>query len=98
MKNNLFTKIKKNFTKKDATYLIVVGVLSGLLIGSFIGDGPGHSKRFEMGKPENISFQHKKDGHKRGHDGDHFWQDDYLTPEVSPTPAPSNTLSPTPKV
>ena len=96
MKNNLLTKIKKNFTKKDASYLIVIGVLSGLFVGSLIHNGPKSFDRHEMRDRENISFEQKGKGFDRGHHGEFFWHDENLMPEITPSPTPTASSSSTP--
>lgn len=94
MKNKIIAKIKKNFTKKDATYLIVIGVLSGLFIGSLINDGPRSHGGFEFKGDHNISFKHERSGHQKNSGENFFWHDENMGQNNVPSPTPSTSTSP----
>ena len=92
MKNNILSKIRKNFTKKDAVYLIVISLMSGLVIGSFIGGGPRSRGHEDFGFRDKVFF---KEGKSRGHHDEFFWQNDMM-PKA--TPSPKTSISPTPSI
>lgn len=102
MKNKIIAKIKKSFTKKDASYLIVIGVLSGLFIGSLINDGPRSHDRFEFRGDHNISFKQERHGKQKNNGEKFFWHDEDMGLKDRPNPAPSAStsasVSPSPSV
>ena len=91
MKNNLLSKIKKGFTKKDAVYLIVIGVMSGLMIGSLGHPGMHIDREFDFKTAERQN--HMQD-EPRGHHRD-FWFDGNEQNQL-PAPTPSVSSSATP--
>jgi hypothetical protein len=94
MANNIYTRIKKNFTKKDASYLIVIGVLSGLFLGSIVGDHPRSRNGFDYRDQRNISFKNDHDGHMRGKGGNFYWHENEMMPQNSPSPSVTPSTSP----
>ncbi len=92
MKNKLISNIQKGFTKKDAAYLIVIGVMSGLLIGSFGNPGMHNNRGFDFKSAEqkNVMPGGPRD-HQKGFkfDGDKRNKPPLPAPSVIPSPAPS---------
>jgi hypothetical protein len=89
MKNKTIERIRKGFTKKDASYLIAMGVMSGLLIGST----GGFASRDRNDGPGRKNFDHESQMQEKGFK-DRRVQNQ--TPQIIPSPSNSASISPNP--